>query len=106
MLDNVLEKAEVKELMSYIDDILKNLPDSTNIPDIDWKHYMTKINKAIKYKLSQLDLAKTYNDVLESTKSAVINQLEPVLQDSKVKELRDMADQLQKKVISHLPLKR
>lgn len=84
--------------MSYLEDILKNLPDSSNLPDFDWQHYLNKINKAIKHKLSQIDLEKTYNEVLEATKSAVMTQLEPVIQDEKVKELREMADQLQKKV--------
>lgn len=98
VLDNVLEKAEIKELMSYVDDILKNLPDSANLPEIDWQYYINKINKAIKYKLSQVDLSKAYNEVVETTKNAVMNQLEPIMQDEKVKELKELADQLQKKV--------
>ncbi|XP_052061384.1 apolipophorins-like [Mytilus californianus] len=98
VLDNVLEKAEIKELMSYVDDILKNLPDSTNLPEIDWQYYINKINKAIKYKLSKLDLSKAYNEVVETTKNAVMNQLEPIMQDEKVKEMKELADQLQKKI--------
>jgi mRNA-degrading endonuclease RelE of RelBE toxin-antitoxin system len=97
-LDGVLEQAEVKELISYVDDVLKILPDSTKIPEIKWEYYIKKIHASIKNKLSQLDLAKAYNDVVETTKTAITNQLEPIMQDEKVQELKELADNLHKKV--------
>ena len=98
LLDGVLEKAEIKELMSYVDDVLKYLPDSTNMPEIKWEYYIKKIHASIKNKLSKLDLAKSYDDVIETTKTAITNQLEPIMQDEKVQELKELADNLQKKV--------
>ena len=84
--------------MSYIDDVLKHLPEPSNLPSIDWKFYLNKIHTVIKQKLATIDLEKLYNDVIENTKSAVAEQLKPVMQDEKVQELKEMVDQLQKKV--------
>jgi hypothetical protein len=78
LLDGVLEQAEVKELISYVDDVLKILPDSTKIPEIKWEYYIKKIHASIKNKLSQLDLVNTYQPVSVCCQLTFVNSYQPV----------------------------
>ncbi|XP_033737047.1 LOW QUALITY PROTEIN: uncharacterized protein LOC117325169 [Pecten maximus] len=93
-LDEIVQHPDVQNTKRHLEQMLTYIPDSPDLPEIDYQAYLNKVHKTIKSNLRSIKLAEHYADLVQGTQSAVSDQITELLQDEDLANAKHLIEEL------------
>ncbi|XP_021356772.1 uncharacterized protein LOC110452518 [Mizuhopecten yessoensis] len=96
-LDEMSQHPDVQKAKGQLEQILTYIPDSPDLPDIDYQAYVTKVRKVIKSNLRSIKVAEQYGNLVQGTQNAITgvsDQINEFLQDKDITMLKRLMEEL------------
>ncbi|XP_069127420.1 uncharacterized protein [Argopecten irradians] len=93
-LDEIVQHPDVQNAKNQLRQLMTHIPDSPELPDIDYQAFINKVHKTIKSNLRNVNLAEQYTNLVQGTQSAIGDHINALLQDEDIASLKHLMDEL------------